>query len=75
MLAVYGPSVFTVGRQDWPRHRNALAAPFNKSIMKFVWDESLRQARYVLPQSTMVFPGCTSGLTTVFKPNGAILDL
>ncbi|KAK3317335.1 putative cytochrome P450 [Cercophora scortea] len=44
MLAVYGPSVVTVGLQDWPRHRKAVATTFNESINQFVWDESLRQA-------------------------------
>ncbi|RYP07011.1 hypothetical protein DL765_009280 [Monosporascus sp. GIB2] len=45
MLAVYGPSVFTVGLKDWPRHRNAVSRPFSETIMTFVWDESLRQTQ------------------------------
>ncbi|KAI1211127.1 putative cytochrome P450 [Annulohypoxylon truncatum] len=45
MLAVYGPSVFTVQQNDWPRHRRAVAAPFNEAIMKSVWNQSLRQTR------------------------------
>lgn len=45
MLSVYGQSVFTASPEDWPRHRRAVAAPFNDSIMKFVWSESLRQAK------------------------------
>lgn len=49
MLTVFGPSVFTVDLQDWPRHRKAVGAPFNETIMKLVWDESLRQAQYAFP--------------------------
>ncbi|KAK7745048.1 hypothetical protein SLS53_003283 [Cytospora paraplurivora] len=33
---------------DWERHRKALAAPFNESVMRFVWGESLRQATAML---------------------------
>ncbi|TGJ76588.1 hypothetical protein E0Z10_g10868 [Xylaria hypoxylon] len=47
LLEVYGPCVSTAG-DDWARHRRVLAAPFNESIMEFVWDESLRQARSML---------------------------
>ncbi|GAW24572.1 hypothetical protein ANO14919_141590 [Xylariales sp. No.14919] len=43
MLGFYGPSVFTVGLDDWPRHRRAIAAPFSEGLMKQVWDETLRQ--------------------------------
>ncbi|KAK3316891.1 putative cytochrome P450 [Apodospora peruviana] len=45
LLEVYGPCISTAGWDDWPRHRKVLAAPFSENIMKFVWDESLRQAR------------------------------
>ncbi|KAF3760401.1 putative cytochrome P450 [Cryphonectria parasitica EP155] len=48
MLSVYGPSVFTVKMQDWPRHRRAVAAPFNEPLMEFVWGEALRQAHALL---------------------------
>ncbi|KAI0431599.1 cytochrome P450 [Xylaria sp. FL1042] len=47
LLEVYGPCISTVG-DDWARHRKVLAAPFNESIMEFVWDESLRQAKSML---------------------------
>ncbi|KAG8169916.1 hypothetical protein KVR01_000661 [Diaporthe batatas] len=43
-LNVYGLSISTAGTEDWARHRKAMAAPFNESIMKFVWDESIRQS-------------------------------
>lgn len=43
-LNVYGLSISTAGTEDWARHRKAMAAPFNESIMKFVWDEGIRQA-------------------------------
>lgn len=45
MLAIYGPSVFTVDLDEWPRHRKAVAAPFNEELMKAVWDESLLHTR------------------------------
>lgn len=61
MLSVYGPSVFTVRIPDWPRHRRAVAAPFNESIMKFVWNESLRHAQYV-PSLYFVQSKLESGL-------------
>ncbi|RYP60463.1 hypothetical protein DL771_010512 [Monosporascus sp. 5C6A] len=48
LLEVYGPCISTAGWDDWSRHRKVLAAPFNESIMKFVWDESLGQAKAML---------------------------
>ncbi|RYC61413.1 hypothetical protein CHU98_g4795 [Xylaria longipes] len=48
LLEVYGPCISTAGWDDWSRHRKVLAAPFNESIMEFVWQESLRQARGML---------------------------
>lgn len=48
LLEVYGPCLSTAGSDDWARHRKILAAPFNENIMKFVWDESLRQVRSLL---------------------------
>ncbi|KAI3390266.1 hypothetical protein diail_10733, partial [Diaporthe ilicicola] len=48
LLEVYGPCISTAGWDDWPRHRKVLAAPFNESIMSFVWGESLRQAAAML---------------------------
>lgn len=41
MLEIYGPSVFTVGLDDWPRHRKAVVAPFNSRLMRLVWHETL----------------------------------
>lgn len=48
LLEVYGPCLSTAGSDDWARHRKILAAPFNESIMSFVWYESLRQAQGML---------------------------
>ncbi|TVY78301.1 Cholesterol 24-hydroxylase [Lachnellula suecica] len=45
ILAIFGHSVLTVGLEDWPRHRKAVAAPFNEANTKFVWDETLRQTK------------------------------
>ena len=45
MLAIYGPSVFTVDMDDWPRHRRAVAAPFNEDLMELVWDEAILHTR------------------------------
>lgn len=41
MLAFYGPSIFSVQLDDWPRHRKAVAAPFNEDLMRLVWRQSL----------------------------------
>ncbi|GAB1319536.1 Cytochrome P450 monooxygenase [Madurella fahalii] len=48
LLEVYGPCISTAGWDDWPRHRKVLAAPFNESIMQFVWKESIGQARAMI---------------------------
>jgi cytochrome P450 len=45
VLALYGPCLSTAENQDWPRHRKALAPPFNESVMAEVWDETRAQAR------------------------------
>lgn len=45
MLAIYGPSVFTVDLDEWSRHRKAVVAPFNEELMEAVWDESLLHTR------------------------------
>ena len=52
MLEVYGPCISTASWTDWPRHRKVLAAPFNETIMKFVWNESLKQTREMLQSWT-----------------------
>jgi len=48
LLEVYGPCISTADLDNWPRHRKVLAAPFNESIMKFVWSESLSQAEQMI---------------------------
>lgn len=45
LLELYGPCISTAKWDDWPRHRKVMATPFNETIMKFVWDESVRQAK------------------------------
>ncbi|KAF2470382.1 cytochrome P450 monooxygenase [Lindgomyces ingoldianus] len=45
LLEVYGPCISTASPTEWPRHRKILAAPFNESVMKFVWSESLEQTK------------------------------
>ncbi|KAF2756458.1 putative cytochrome P450 monooxygenase [Pseudovirgaria hyperparasitica] len=52
ILEVFGPCISTADVENWPRHRKALAAPFNESIMSFVWDESLRQSQGMLKSWT-----------------------
>ncbi|KAI9789936.1 MAG: hypothetical protein M1816_005705 [Peltula sp. TS41687] len=52
VLEVFGPCISTASWTDWPRHRKVLAAPFNENIMRFVWDESLNQAREMLQSWT-----------------------
>ncbi|KAI0406588.1 cytochrome P450 [Xylaria palmicola] len=48
LLELYGPCISTAKWEDWPRHRKVMATPFNETIMKSVWDESLRQANGML---------------------------
>jgi len=52
LLEVYGPCVATADLKNWPRQRKALAAPFNESIMKYVWSESLTQTRQMMASWT-----------------------
>ncbi|KAI1173443.1 putative cytochrome P450 [Nemania sp. FL0916] len=52
MLAFYGPSVFTVGLDDWPRHRKAVAAPFSEGLMNLVWKETLQHTQGMLQDWT-----------------------
>jgi len=61
---VYGPCISTASWTDWPRHRKAIAAPFNESIMNFVWKESLKQTREML-QSWMI--SAEAGISSVAK--------
>lgn len=49
-LEFFGPNVDTVNGEDWARHRKLTASCFNERISGFVWDESLRQARSMVPQ-------------------------
>lgn len=48
LLDIYGPCISTASWADWPRHRKVLAAPFNESVMTFVWNESVKQAAQML---------------------------
>ncbi|KAI1748747.1 putative cytochrome P450 [Xylaria castorea] len=68
-LAIYGASLFNVSIEEWPRHRKAVAAPFNESVMKFVWHESMRQSRsmagYWTNQSAVGIPDMQRDLRTV----------
>lgn len=48
LLEIYGPCISTASWADWPRHRKVIASPFNEGNMKYVWDESLKQARQML---------------------------
>ena len=52
LLDMYGPTISTASWKEWPRYRKVLAQPFNESIMKFVWDESLVQAKDMLKSWT-----------------------
>ncbi|KAF1949760.1 cytochrome P450 monooxygenase [Byssothecium circinans] len=45
ILEVFGPCISSADADNWARHRKVLAAPFNESIMSFVWSESLQQAQ------------------------------
>ncbi|KAK6836565.1 hypothetical protein PG987_007060 [Apiospora arundinis] len=45
VLSIFGPSLFNAPIDEWPRHRKAVAAPFNEPTMKFVWSETLRQSQ------------------------------
>jgi hypothetical protein len=53
LLELYGPCISTAKWEDWPRHRKVMATPFNETIMKSVWDESLRQAKAMLRSWTV----------------------
>ncbi|KAI1821853.1 putative cytochrome P450 [Xylaria intraflava] len=48
LLELYGPCISTAKWDDWPRHRRVMATPFNETIMKSVWHESLHQAQGML---------------------------
>ncbi|KAK8124366.1 cytochrome P450 monooxygenase [Apiospora kogelbergensis] len=63
MLAVYGPNVFTVELDDWPRHRKAIAAPFNEMTMSLVWGESLKQTKAMLHHWSTKSSGEMTGLS------------
>ncbi|KAF1995035.1 cytochrome P450 [Amniculicola lignicola CBS 123094] len=66
LLEVYGPCISTANLENWPRHRRVLAAPFNESIMKFVWRESLSQTKQMLTAWTA--PGrLAEGIPSVSK--------
>ncbi|KAF2790090.1 cytochrome P450 [Melanomma pulvis-pyrius CBS 109.77] len=48
LLEVYGPCISTADSANWPRHRKILAAPFNESVMSFVWTESLQKTHQMI---------------------------
>lgn len=48
LLEVYGPCISTAGWDDWTRNREIFATPCNESIMRFVWNEALRQITAML---------------------------
>ncbi|KAF7953306.1 hypothetical protein EAE96_006517 [Botrytis aclada] len=52
LLEVYGPCISTASWSEWPRHRKVLATHFNENIMKFVWQESVKQTRDMLKMWT-----------------------
>ncbi|KAF3016433.1 hypothetical protein E8E14_004771 [Neopestalotiopsis sp. 37M] len=54
LLEIYGPCLSTAGWEDWARHRKVLAAPFNESIMRFVWNEAVRQTQGMLQSWTTI---------------------
>ncbi|KJZ77353.1 hypothetical protein HIM_03077 [Hirsutella minnesotensis 3608] len=62
MLEIYGPSVFTVGLDDWPRHRKAVVAPCNEDLMKMVWKETLRHTQGMLHKWTTGYHAGISSL-------------
>ncbi|KAF1957295.1 putative cytochrome P450 monooxygenase [Byssothecium circinans] len=66
LLEVYGPCISTAGLEHWPRHRKILAAPFNESIMKFVWSESLTQTKQMLAAWTTA-ASSANGIISVSK--------
>jgi len=45
---VFGPCISTASGENWARHRKILAAPFNETIMTFVWAESVQQAKQMV---------------------------
>ncbi|KAF2194758.1 cytochrome P450 [Zopfia rhizophila CBS 207.26] len=48
LLAVFGPCISNADGDNWARHRKVLAAPFNESIMTYVFSESLKQTQEML---------------------------
>ncbi|KAF1850415.1 cytochrome P450 [Cucurbitaria berberidis CBS 394.84] len=66
LLEVYGPCISTASLSEWPRHRKVLAAPFNESVMKFVWNESLKQTRQMIVSWTTP-ENATDGIFSVAK--------
>ncbi|KAF2712771.1 cytochrome P450 [Pleomassaria siparia CBS 279.74] len=66
LLKVYGPCISTANLENWPRHRKVLATPFNESIMKFVWSESLTQTKQMLAWWTTA-ASSANGIISVSK--------
>ncbi|RKL41424.1 hypothetical protein BFJ72_g5851 [Fusarium proliferatum] len=47
-LEIFGRNVVTTEGDDWVRHRRITTPPFNERNSALVWDESKRQATYML---------------------------
>ncbi|KAK7978719.1 cytochrome P450 monooxygenase [Apiospora saccharicola] len=62
LLELYGPCISSASWEEWPRHRKPVATPFNESLMKPVWDESLRQAKGMLASWTEKSEGGSCGI-------------
>ncbi|KAI0024460.1 putative cytochrome P450 [Xylariomycetidae sp. FL0641] len=67
LLELYGPCISTAKWEDWPRHRRVMATPFNETIMSFVWDESLRQAKGMLRWWTQASSSPSGGIPSYPK--------
>lgn len=64
ILEVFGPCLSSAGWDDWPRHRKPTAAPFNETVMKFAWKESLRQAQLMAASWSGSVPASSGILST-----------
>ncbi|KAI1471097.1 putative cytochrome P450 [Daldinia caldariorum] len=69
LLELYGPCISTAKWEEWPRHRKVMATPFNETIMKFVWEESIRQAKGMVNSWTSA---STAGIPSYQKDTRAL---